>query len=293
MTRLPSLQILLSFEASVRLRSFTRAAEELALTQGAVSQHVRALEARLDTRLFHRERLGVVPTGEAQHLALQVRQGLGVLERAFRLEPRQAKSPDPVRLRLSTLPSVARRWLAPRLQNFQRQHSNIDVQVEMGADLASLDHHDGVDVALRYGPGNWPSLRCDKLAEESIFPVASPTYLGPGPADDVDLSAYTLLRHPAQPWELWFQAAGLPLAESAEGPQFDDFDAYIDAAVAGQGVALVRRALVSEELENGQLVCPWKIETRDVHAYYLVWRPDSAKLAAIEALRLWLLSEFA
>lgn len=292
MTRLPSLQTLQAFEASARLHSFTRAAEELSLTQGAVSQHVRTLEGRLGTQLFHREHLGVVPTEEALHLALQVRQGLGVLERAFRVEPEVVALSSAVQLRLSTLPSVARRWLVPRLPDFRRRHPDIEVLVEGSTGLARLDHRDGVDVALRYGPGNWPGLCCVKLAEEAIFPVASPEYLCGRSLGDEDLDTCTLLRHPTQPWELWLQAAGLFGGEPTVGPLFDDYDAYLEAAVDGQGLALARRALVRQELEDGRLVRVSESETRDVHAYYLVWRPGVAKTASIEALCLWLRAAF-
>jgi LysR family transcriptional regulator, glycine cleavage system transcriptional activator len=153
-TRLPPLQTLRAFEAAVRLRSFTRAADELALTQGAVSQHVRMLEAHVGETLFVREHMGVAPTPRAQTLVLQIRQGLRVLERAFgaHREPalRQNATPQrPVHLVVSVLPSMARRWLNPRLARFHAAHPAIEMELRPSVALARLDGRDRVDVALR------------------------------------------------------------------------------------------------------------------------------------------------
>ncbi len=217
---LPPLQTLRAFEAAVRLQSFTRAADELALTQGAVSQHIRALEAQLGYPLFTRERNGATPTHAAHALVLQVRQGLSVLERAF--EPTRAVRSRPrtcdVTLNVSVLPSVAERWLAPRLPRFAAAHPHIVIVLHPDVALAPLRKRDRIDVALRYGPGTWPGVVAEKLMNETIFPVASPAYRnrdGVAPRTPADLVRATLLRHPAQPWEPWFQAARLDLTESA------------------------------------------------------------------------------
>lgn len=290
---LPPLQTLIAFEASVRLRGFTRAADELALTQGAVSQHVRALEERLGRVLFVRERHGAEPTEEAQALALQIRQGLGILQRALPRTPpavaRRASTP----LVLSTLPSVARRWLQPRLPALRAALPEVDLQPRVDSALARLDHRDGVDVALRYGPGRWPGLHSRKLAEEALFPVAAPDFRGGRlPRRRADLARHRLLCHPAQPWALWFQAAGLDLPEP-DGEHFDDINAMLDAAIAGQGIALARATLIGPELADGRLVRLWKTAVRDVHAYHLVWRPDNPRREAIEHLYDWLAAAFA
>lgn len=300
---IPPLQTLRAFEAAVRLRSFTRAADELALTQGAVSQHVRSLEAQTGMPLFERTREGALPTPHAQALALQVRQGLRVLERAFAGPPARvvARAQDPadrgekpVRLILSTLPAFESRWLGPRLARFRELHPGIELEIRGGVALARLDRRDRIDVAVRYGPGEWPGLHSEKLMDEPVFPVASPHYRdGKLPRRLADLASCTLLLHPWQPWELWLQAAGLDMTEPLTGPSYEDADALLDAAIRGEGIALARRSLVEADLAAGRLVRLWTVSVTDVHAYFVVWRPESAKLAAIDALRAWLREEAA
>ncbi|WP_322008943.1 LysR substrate-binding domain-containing protein [Paraburkholderia sp. J12] len=298
-SRLPPLQTLRVFEAAVRLRSFTRAADELALTQGAVSQHVRALEAQLEIALFSRGRTGVEPTAQALALALQVRQGLRVLERAFGLPSvREVRATrlqnETITLVVSTLPAVALRWLAPRLPRFHARHPEIRIDLRMSVQLARLDSRDRVDVALRYGPGHWPGLSSEKLMDEEVFPVASPAYRdGRLPRRLADLARCTLLVQTAQPWEPWFQAAALALEVPDDAPVFDDMNRMLDAAADGAGIALARRSLVEAELADGRLIRLWRRSIVDVHAYYLVWRAESKKRAAIETFRAWLRREAA
>ena len=296
-SRIPPLQTLRVFEAAVRLRSFTRAADELALTQGAVSQHVRALESQLAVSLFERTPGGAVPTARAHDLALQVRQGLRVLERAFGetahvRAPVRAPDNAPVRLTMSVLPVFAERWLAPRLPRFRAAHPEIALDMRPAVALAKLDHRDRVDVALRYGPGEWPGLHADKLMDEEVFPVASPHYRGGKlPRRFADLAHCTLLRHAAQPWEPWFQAAGLDMTEPSGAVSFTDGAQLLDAALRGDGIALARRSVIEADLASGRLVQLWKRSVIDVHAHFIVWRPDSVKLPAIDALRAWLHAE--
>lgn len=293
---LPPLQTLRAFEAAVRLQSFTHAADALALTQGAVSQHIRTLEAQLGYPLFVRERTGAAPTPAAHALALQVRQGLSVLERAF--DPACAARSRPraraVTLNVSVLPSVAERWLAPRLPRFAATHSHIGIALYPDAALAPLRKRDRIDVALRYGPGTWPGVVAEKLMNETVFPVASPTYRnrdGVLPRAPADLVRATLLRHPAQPWEPWFQAARLDLTEPTRAPSFTDANALIDSVMKGRGVALARRSLIEPELAAGALVRVSTIRVTDVYAHYVVWRPGHPKEAAIRTWLDWLRSE--
>lgn len=298
-SHLPPLQTLRAFEAAVRLESFTRAADELALTQGAVSQHVRALEQRLNVQLFVRERGGVWPTQRAHALALQVRQGLKVLERAFespeREQVRERRRPrQSVTLTVSVLPPFADRWLAPRLERFRRKHPHISVQLRKEVALARLNGRDGIDVALRYGPGTWLGVQAEHFMDEEIFPVMSPAYRdGVRPRRFADLAHCTLLRHRSQPWEPWFQAVGLNFTEPRGGHLFDDANALLEAAASGQGVALARGSLVAPELAKGRLLRLWKRRVTDIYAHYVVWRADSPKHEAIDILRRWLHEEAA
>ncbi|WP_420992321.1 LysR substrate-binding domain-containing protein [Cupriavidus sp. 30B13] len=300
-SRIPPLQTLRAFETAVRLQSFTRAADELALTQGAVSQQVRALEARLGQALFTRERNGATPTPAAHALALQVRQGLSVLERAF--EPMQKASARhladgggkrAVTLAVSVLPSFAERWLAPRLARFHAAHPHIRIELHPSVQLAPLGKRDRIDVALRYGPGTWPGVSAEKLMNETVFPVVSPSYRnrdGVAPREAADLARSVLLRHPAQPWEPWLQAARLDLVEPRRAPQFTDAQALIDAVLQGRGVALARRSLIAPELAAGELVRVSRVSIADVYAHYVVWRPGHPKEKAIEAWLGWLRGE--
>ncbi|WP_206952774.1 LysR substrate-binding domain-containing protein [Trinickia acidisoli] len=298
-SHLPPLQTLRAFETAVRLASFTRAADELALTQGAVSQHVRALEAKLGVSLFVRERGGAVPTQQAHALALQIRQGLNVLERAFDAPMRKHKNAgmrdrarEPVQLTISVLPPFADRWLAPRLGRFARKHPHIELSLRKETTLARLNGHDGVDVALRYGPGTWPGVQAERFMEEEIFPVMSPRYRdGARPRRFADLAHCTLLKHRYQPWEPWFQAVGLDLTEPRGAPVFDDAGKLLDAASDGRGIALARASLVERELAEGRLVRLWKRRVTDIYAHFVVWRADSPKHEAIDALRRWLREE--
>ncbi|MEX3937326.1 LysR substrate-binding domain-containing protein [Paraburkholderia phymatum] len=291
---IPPIQTLRVLEAAVRCGGFTRAAEELALTQGAVSQHIRALEAQLNTVLFVRERHGAIPTPHAQALALQARHALRILERTFVTPAPRAPAPGkrPVPLVVSVLPAFAARWLLPRLERFRKQHPDIQLDVRPSAMLTRFDDQDRVDVALRYGPGHWSGLQSDKLMDEELFPVASPRYRdGKLPRRVADLATCTLLRYKSQPWEVWFQAAGLDMTEADDGHAYTDMNALIEAAAAGQGIALARRSLVQADLTSGRLVRLWKRSVVDVHAYYVVWRPDNERIESIEALRRWLHSE--
>jgi LysR family transcriptional regulator, glycine cleavage system transcriptional activator len=299
-THLPPLQTLRAFEAAVRLESFTRAADELSLTQGAVSQHVRALEERVGAPLFLRERGGAQPTREAHALALQIRQGLNVLERAFEAPAPRQVSPErsrgrgrqSVSLTVSVLPPFAERWLEPRLVRFRHDHPHIALQLRKEVVLARLNGRDGVDVALRYGPGTWPGVQAERFMDEEIFPVVSPDY-GDGvrPRRFADLAKHRLLKHRSQPWEPWFQAVGLDLTEPRGGPVFDDARALLDAAVKGEGIALARASLVERELAQARLLRLWKRRVTDIYAHFIVWRADNPKREAIDALRRWLHDE--
>ncbi len=292
----PSLQALRALEAAVRLRSFTRAAEELALTQGAVSQQIRLIEERLGQPLFRRSAAGVEPGRAALALAIQIRQGLGLLDRAF-----EGASARPVRgtvgrartqITVSVLPSFAQRWLMPRVERFLARNPEIDLELQSTFELARLDGSDGIDAAIRYGPGGWPGCAAEKLMDETTFPVASPRYAGGRlPADPAALAGCALLRQTNQPWGPWFQAAGLDLAEPTSGPKFSDAGLAIAAAVAGQGVALARRALVAEDLAAGRLVRLGGCEVVDCHAYYLARPLGAGRAEKIAAFRDWLLEE--
>lgn len=284
----PPLQTLRAFEAAARHLSYSRAADELRLTHSAISHHIKTLEGQLGKRLFRRAGHRMELTREGCDLVLKVRQGLRLLERAFEEALTRPKSTI---LTVSVLPAFAARWLVPRLPRFQAAFPEIDMDLRTSPDLARIGH-EGADVAIRYGPGGWPGLRHEKLMDEYIFPVCSPTYrAGALPKHPEDLRAEILLRNPSQPWEPWFHAARIDLGEPERGPSFSDAALLLQAAAAGQGIALARAALVEDDLRGGCLLRLFEASVRDAYAYYVVWRDDGHKQQAIEAFRTWLIAE--
>lgn len=294
--QLPSIQTMYALEAAVRLRSFTAAADQLALSQGAISQHIRALEKRVGRSLFVRTATGVEPSPVAHALALQIRQGLAVLDRAFDQIPKRVSgnrvSTKRQRLVVSVLPAFAARWLLPRIDLFAQLHPEIDLEIQTSGTPARLDATDGVDLAIRYGAGTWQGMAAEHLMDEVVFPVASPNYRdGDLPKLPIDLRDCVLLRHSAQHWSPWFQVAGLTLLEPQKGVMFADISLAIEAAVAGRGIALARRSIVQDELTAGRLVRLWTHEMLDVHSHYLVWPVTSRRFETISKFRVWLIEQ--
>ncbi|MBW8742770.1 MAG: LysR family transcriptional regulator [Sphingomonas sp.] len=283
-------------EAAARHLSYSRAAEELSLTHGAVSHHIAKLEAVLETRLFVREGQRMVPTPVARTLAAAARQGLSIISDAFeaaRLSPRRNASSRADRpLVVSVLPSFAARWLLPRLPDFQRRHPAIEIHLQPNADIAKLDGRDGVDLALRYGTGGWSGVEGRRLMSGWVFPVASPDYIRHHQLrTPKDLKRATLLRKPGQPWTPWFAAAGLDWPEPSTGPSYDDAGLILDAAAQGQGVALGRAALLEDDLAGGRLARIGDIAIEDEYAWYVVWREHrgTRRMREAEIFRHWVI----
>ncbi len=289
-TRVPPLQALRAFEAAARFRSFTRAAEHLGLTHGAISHQIKALETQIRTKLFRRDRGEMVLTETGQTLVLRVRQGLRMLESAF--EPPSPK-PTSQKLTISVLPSFATRWLVPRLHRFETQNPNLRLLIQSTQELATFDH-DGVDLAIRYGPGGWPGLHEIKLMDEMVYPVCSPSYRGGKlPLTPGEMKIAVLLNNPRQPWGPWFYAAGVHPIEPENGASFTDASLLLAAAEQGQGIALARSSLVSNSLRAGQLIRLFDTEVPDIYSYYLVWRPADKNRTNRKRFCDWILQEAA
>lgn len=289
---LPPIQTLRVFEAAVRHTSYNRAAEELALTRGAISQHIARLEEDLGgVKLFVREGQRMLPTPAAQLLVVQLRQGLRQIAEILQ-QVRALPSDKSARRKLtvSVLPSFAVHWLVPRLAEFQKMHPELDIMVRPTSTLAALDSRDGIDVAIRYGAGNWPGLHASLLMQCEIFPVCSPSFLMRTPIPSVQqIPQAALLRFPRQPWRPWFNAAGLDWAEPMLGPVYDDAGLLLQAAAAGQGIALARAALAADDLVAGRLVKVGDIAMEDDFSWYMVWRePVLCDRADFEAFQQWL-----
>jgi LysR family transcriptional regulator, glycine cleavage system transcriptional activator len=290
--RLPPLNALKAFEAAARHESFTRAAEELCVTQGAVSHQVKALETELGLKLFIRERQRLIITEQGREYLAVLRDALDRIALGTeRLRQRQTSGA----LTVSTSPDFAAKWLVNRLGRFSEAHPEIDLRVS-----ATMHHVDfareDVDVAVRHGDGHWPGLDAVRLSPEQLFPVCSPKLMsGPRairePAD--------LLKHPLlhmderKSWARWLEAAGVPDAGAIHGPVLNRASMLIDAAVDGQGVALARTTLAAWDLINGRLVRPFPIELSLTKTYWIVCPKVTAALPKIAAFRDWLLAEAA
>ena len=286
--RLPPLSALRPFEAAARLESFSRAAEELHLTHGAVSRQVRALEEHVGAALFlrHGKRVALTPAGRA--FAERVRAALQEI-----LEAAEAASGvrRGNRLTVSVLPSFASRWLMPRLIRFMDAHPAIEVNIVASTALANFAT-DEVDVAIRFGKGPWPGLACEAFLEDEWFPVASPKMnRGKLPKEPKDLLRVRLMREDRDAWQQWFAAAGVALDEPLAGPLFNDSTYSLQAAARGEGVALARRSIVGEDLERGTLKRLFKVSVPTRERYWFVSRKELAATPNVKAFKSWVKSE--
>ncbi len=289
MAGLPNLNALRAFEAAVRHRSFTKAAVELNITQAAVSQRIRQLEDAFGRDLFRRLNREVVPTEAALRYQHELHDVFARIARATQA----LLGRDPAR-RLSVWvePSFAAQFLVPRLGRFLARHAEIDVRLNVTAQMADFAQDD-VDLAVRHGRGEWPGLRATRLMADDWSPVCSPALLrtGPGLRRPDDLRHYTLLHSPAGDWEAWLEAAGIAGIDTSGGPVYDESWMAIRAAVEGQGVALPRSGLIADELAAGRLVRPFTLRLPAAHAYYILVRPGQTDLPKIRQFGDWLVAE--
>ena len=254
---LPPLNALRSFDAAARHQSFTRAAGELCVTQGAVSQQVKALETELGLKLFNRERQGLVITGAGRDYLAVVRDAFDRIELGTNQLLQRQRSGV---LKISTSPDFAAKWLVGRLGRFAEAHPDIELTVS-----ATMHHVDfageEVDLAIRHGTGNWPGLDAVNLCAEELFPVCSPGLVNSrnGIREPEDVLQFPLLHlDDRRGWSRWLEAAGASGEGLLHGPIFNHASMLIDAAIDGQGVALARTALAATDLINGRLVRPFQ-----------------------------------
>lgn len=287
--KLPHLAALRAFEAAARLQSFSAAALELHLTHGAISHQVRALEQELAQALFTRHGKRLTITVEGERFAHVVRQALHDVAAAA--DALRASARHQV-LSLSAVPSFASRWLAPRLGRFMEQHPGIEVRLQSSGQLQALGR-EGIDIGIRYGAGLYPGLEVVRLMGDTYYPVASPQHVGGRlPGRPEELARHLLLRS-LEPWQPWFDAAGLALTEPGGGVQFEDLSMLITSAVRGDGIALVRHAMVLQELESGSLQRLFDVTVKSGQAYYMACPPQALKKPQVQAFRAWLLAEVA
>ena len=290
--RLPSLNGLRAFEAAARHLSFTLAATELNVTQTAISHQIRRLEEELGIRLFIRQNRALALTPEARDYLPGVRAAFNDLRLAT---DRLLRKDDDKVLTLSTLASLAAKWLLPRLTDFQEQHPGIDVRITTSTSLVDFQR-DNVDAAIRYGRGQWAGLRADWLMADELFPVCSPSLLrGDKPLrQPEDLKGYPLLHTSnanSDDWRLWLTAAGLP-ADIARQPgiTFDMIFMTIQAAIDGIGVAMGRTSYVQDDIAKGRLVVPFKITLPADAGFYLVAPEGRREAPKLAAFRQWIVA---
>lgn len=289
--RLPSLNGLRAFEAAARHLSFTRAAAELNVTQTAISHQIKRLEDELGIRLFTRGNRNLALTPQGRDYLPLVRAAFDDLRLAT--ERLVRKNTGKV-LTVSTLASLAAKWLLPRLSTFQAEHPDIDVRITTSTGLVDF-RTDDVDAAIRYGRGHWPGLRAEWLMGDELFPVCSPALLqGDKPLRcPKDLSHHTLLHTTGgyeDDWRLWLTAAGLPatLTRQQRGVSFDLVFVTIQAAIDGHGIALGRTSYVQDDIAKGRLVVPFKIALPVDAGFYLVTPEGRADAPKLRAFRQWL-----
>lgn len=286
--RLPNLAALRAFEAAARHQNFSRAAEEIHVTHGAISHQVRALEEELGVALFARHGKRIAITAEGERFATVLRKALGdiaVAAESMKADARQK------RLTVTALTSFAARWLSPRLGRFIEQHPDLEVMLQSSNNLTDFVR-ESVDIGIRFGRGNYPGLSSEKLMDDYYYPVASPRFNGGKlPRTPQKIAQSMLLRCHQEPWTPWFRAAGLDHLEPTGGLVFQDSSMLARAAAEGHGVALARHMLIMSELKSGELVRLSNIAVQCPNSYYLVCPPENLLKPQVKAFRDWLVQE--
>jgi len=288
--RLPSLNALKAFEATARQQSLTRAADELCVTQGAVSQQVKSLEAELGVRLFRRERQRLVITESGREYLEVVRDAFDRL--ALGTE-RLVQGKTFGTLSVTTSPNFAAKWLMHRLGCFANDHPEIVLRVSASVEHVDFARED-VDVAIRHGTGRWPGMHVTRLCTEELFPVCSPKLLQgrTGLRSLRDLAQHALIHvDDATAWTDWLARMGADGVDVGRGITVNQASMAIDAAIAGQGVALARTALAVGDLLAERLVRPFMQALDAPFAYWVVCPKPTADLPKISIFRRWLLRE--
>lgn len=290
MRKLPPLNALRSFEAAARHLSFTKAAEELFVTQAAVSHQVKALEDYLGIALFLRRNRALLLTEAGQGYYLEIRQ---MFEQLTLATSKIMLASEQGSLTVCVPPGFAILWLVPRLSRFHEQHPEVDVRLK-AVDEITGSLTDYVDIAIYYGRGSWTGVKAYRLHKEFLIPVCSPLLLqGPKPlTTPADLKKHTLLHDETRnAWREWFELVNEEPPAKKSGPVFSHSALALKAAVHGQGIALANSVLAKPELDSGHLVrvFPQVLPTND--AFFMVCRESQADVGKVARFRDWLLAE--
>ena len=310
MRRLPPLNSLRAFEAAARHLSFARAAQELHVTPAAISQQIRSLEEFAGVKLFRRKTRAVVLTDAAQAALPALREGFDRFVEGYAAMRRHEETGT---LTVSMPPSFGAKWLIPRLDRFHRLHPDLDMRIDTSERLIDFER-DEVDVAIRYGHGSYPGLHSECLLSDSVAPVCSPALIDGDPPlrEPADLARHVLLQVRwkmllrdgdagtdfVPDWRMWLRAAGLTDIDPDRGPQFSLDSMALQAAIAGQGVALAPSTLTEEDIRAGRLVRPFGAgigtgPSARPFRYYVVCPEADKDRAKVQAFRSWVLAEAA
>ena len=289
---LPSLNALRTFEAVARYNSFTRAAEELNVTQSAASRLVHSLETYLEVPLFTGRSRRIQLTDQGEYYSRIVSRSLDLIE-AGTVELMSSKAGKGT-LSVGMLPTFGTRWLLPRLPSFQKLYPDISVNV-VSSD-GELDFtRERIDIAIRFGHGEWNDALVDPLMSEEVQVVCSPILLDERNPLTLpqELADYRLIDHSTRPnsWEHWFRSVGVDMPPVDWGPRLEHFFMIIEAAKAGLGMALLPTFLIEEELATGTLVAPFTARISGPGAYYLITPQTKANLPRVAAFRQWVLDQ--
>jgi DNA-binding transcriptional LysR family regulator len=291
--KIPSTAALIAFESAARHQSFTKAAQELSLTQGAVCRQIAALEAFLNVELFRRSRRGVLLTEAGQSYARRVAGQLDAVERDTLAVMGQQGA---MSIELAVVPTFGTQWLLPRLKDFQRLHPQITVNLT-NRTRPFLFADTAFDAAVYFGDGDWPGTRAHLLMGENPMPVCSPALLnGQAQLSAEQIAQLPLLQQTTRPyaWRQWFNAQGLSTPRDMAGPRYELFSMLAQAAIHEMGVALIPPFLIRRELAEGRLVVALdQALTDDDRAYYLIVPERKSESAALNAFRDWLVTEAA
>lgn len=286
--KLPGTELLIAFETAARYQSFTRAAEELSLTQSAVCRQIAALESQLGVQLFNRIKKRVTLSEAGQIYARQVRDNLKRLEHDT-LSLMAHRGEGGV-LELAVIPTFAMRWLIPRLDSFHEKHPGITLDLSTRAD-PFIFNDTPFDAAIHYGDPVWPGAIAEYLFGEEMVPVCTPKLLkGKASITPAELATMPLLHQSARPyaWGDWFEVAGLSNVNAMGGARYELFSMLVEAAVAGLGVVLVPRFFVLSELASGVLVTPCPNILHSRRSYYLVYPEDNTGSVPLQVFCQWL-----
>jgi LysR family transcriptional regulator, glycine cleavage system transcriptional activator len=294
----PGLRSLRAFDAAARHLSFTRAAEDMGVTPAAISNQIKEMEDQLGFELFIRTSRSMRLTKEGEILRIAADESLETLAKALhrikRLENRN-------QIRVSSTPSVAAKWLVPRLDGFLNAFPSADVRIDVSNSLVDFDRDD-VDVAIRFGAGKYPGLRADLLFQDTLSPVCSPSPITKDRPLETpkDLLRHTLIHldwqasgSPWPNWRMWMQAAGIKEFDDKRGLHFGQTSLTIQAAIDGQGVALGDSNLVADDLAEGRLVKPFELSLKapDSFSYFVITRLNTEEVPLVNAFRDWCLAE--